>query len=33
LGWSLLTGLTFLGGLLGYRASSHKGEGVVYRAP
>ena len=30
LGWSLLTGLTFVGGLLGYR---HRGEGVVYRAP
>jgi hypothetical protein len=33
LGWSLLTGLTVVGGFLGYRVSSHKAEGVIYRAP
>ena len=33
LGWSLLTGLTVVGGFLGYRASSHKAEGVIYCTP
>jgi hypothetical protein len=33
LGWCLLTGLTVVGGFLGYRASSHKAEGTIYRAP
>jgi len=33
LGWSLVTGLTVLGGFIGYRASSHQAEGVIYRAP